>query len=112
MEFTGTIERIGATVTVSEKFKKRDFVVNDEGQSYPQSVIFEAHQDRVDLLDSLKVGDEVTVKFNLKGRNWTNPAGEVKTFNTLQAWSIVKTGAPKTPEQPTLPLTPNNDLPF
>ena len=30
MEFTGAIERIGATVTVSDKFKKRDFVISDD----------------------------------------------------------------------------------
>jgi len=32
----------------------------------------------------------VRVSFNLKGREWTNKEGEVKTFNTLQAWAIVK----------------------
>jgi len=109
MEFTGTIERIGAIVTVSDKFKKRDFVINDGAASYPQSVIFEAHQDRVDLLDSVKVGDEVSVKFNLKGRNWTNPSGEIKTFNTLQAWAIVKVGSTKVTERE---VQVQDDLPF
>lgn len=111
MEYTGTIKRIGTTQVVSDKFRKRDLVLTDNAATYPQSIIFELHQDRVDLADPFKPGDEVTVKFNLKGRDWTNPQGETKTFNTLQAWAIVKIEGEKFKGE-TITPTPDDDLPF
>ena len=46
------------------------------------------------MLDNFKEGDQVEVFFNLRGREWTNPQGEVKVFNTLDAWKIEsETGA-------------------
>src|SRR3990167_5507933 len=91
MEFTGQIKRIGQTQIVSDKFSKREFTVVDKPESeYPQILQFELHKDRCDIIDSFKPGDVVRVSYNLKGREWTNPEGEIKTFNTLQAWAIVK----------------------
>lgn len=93
MEYTGTIKRIGKTVIVSDKFKKRELIVTDNAStSYPQTLSFQMNQDRGDVLDSFKEGDEVLIKFNLKGREWTSPQGEKKVFNTLEAWSVVMTG--------------------
>jgi len=91
MEFTGQIKRIGTTQIVSDKFSKREFTVVDKPESeYPQTVQFELHKDRCDVIDSFKPGDMVRVSFNLKGREWTDKEGAVKTFNTLQAWAVVK----------------------
>jgi hypothetical protein len=28
------------------------------------------------------------LSINLRGREWTNPHGEVKVFNTLQCWKV------------------------
>jgi len=102
-QFTGTVKSKTDTVTVSEKFKKRDFVVVDNGQ-YPQHVIFQVNQDRCALLDSVNEKDEVTVHFNLQGREWKDPKGEIKHFNTLTAYKIeiisktsAANAAPKTP---------------
>lgn len=89
MEYQGTIVRIGEIQKVSDKFQKREFVVTDAAQSYPQNIQFELHQDRCDLIDKFTLGQEVNIKFNLKGRDWTNPQGETKTFNTLQAWAVI-----------------------
>jgi len=55
---------------------------------YPQLVMFQATQDKCSLLDSFKVGNKIDVSFNLRGREWTSPAGEVKYFNTLEAWRL------------------------
>jgi len=87
MEVKGTIERIEATQTISEKFSKREFVVKTNEQ-YPQSIMMEFTQDKCEILDKYKVGQSVKASINLRGRNWTNPSGVVKTFNTLQAWRI------------------------
>ena len=45
------------------------------------------------MLDSVRVGDELKVHFNLRGREWTSPKdGVTKYFNTLEAWRIEKVG--------------------
>lgn len=93
MEFNGSIVRIGETEIVSDKFQKRQFVVTDNHDQYPQHILFELQQTKCDTIDSFKVGDAVRVSFNLRGRDWTDKEGVVKTFNTLVAWAIVKAGS-------------------
>jgi hypothetical protein len=88
MEIQGTIKEVFATQTISEKFKKREFVLTTDGSTpYPQHISFQVTKDNCDKLNSYSTGDEVTVSFNLKGREWSGPNG-VKYFNTLEAWKI------------------------
>ena len=103
MEIKGKIKKISETVQISERFRKREFVVEyASNQDYPQSLQFEIVQDRCELLDSFEVGQDVEVFFDLRGREWTNPQGEVKYFNSLQAWKLVS-------EQNSInPPAPNN----
>ena len=90
MEIKGKIKKISETVQISERFRKREFVVEyASNQDYPQFLQFEMVQDRCELLDSFEVGQDVEVFFDLRGREWTNPQGEVKYFNSLQAWKLV-----------------------
>lgn len=97
MDVTGIIKVKYDTNVVSERFKKRDFVLTIEpGSPYPQHVSFQVVQDKVSMLDNFNVGDEVKVLFNLKGREWTSPQGEVKYFNTIDAWRIEKVGSGNT----------------
>lgn len=92
-EYTGTIKHIGETVKVSEKFRKREFVISSEGEQYQQHISFQANQDRVDMLDNVAIGDKVKVSFGLNGRAWQKDTeSEVKYFNTLVAFSVVKVG--------------------
>ncbi len=91
MDFTGIIKKIGSVDHISDSFKKRDLVVTVEGQ-YPQHIALQLTQDRCGLVESYKEGDEVHVYFNLRGREWTSPQGEVKYFNTLDCWKIAKVG--------------------
>lgn len=90
MDLTGKIKFIGDVQQVSDKFRKRDFVVTDDSSQYPQHISIQVTQDKVVLLDDCKVGDEIKVHFNLRGREWTDPKGEVKYFNTIEAWRIEK----------------------
>lgn len=85
---TGTLKVKSNEQKVSEKFRKRDFVVTDNSSQYPQHIMFQLTQDRCGLIEQYKVGDEIKVAFNLRGREWTSPQGEVKYFNTLEAWKI------------------------
>ncbi len=104
----GSIKVVSDTRAVSEKFKLREFVVVDDSGQYPQTIQFQAVQDRCDMLDVYKEGDRVEVFFNLRGREWANPQGEVKVFNTLDAWKIQsETGEHISQEPEDL-----NDMPF
>ncbi len=74
---------------ISATFKKREFVVEyAENPKYPEYLKFELIQDKCGLLDQFTIGQEIDVHFNLKGRKWTDPQGNIKYFNTLQAWRI------------------------
>lgn len=118
LTYTGILKIKNAEVKVSEKFKKRDFVLTDNAQSYPQTIQFQLTQDRCSLLDGSNVGDEVTVHFLLKGREWKNPQGEIKVFNSLDVFRVEtgKASQPSTQGQSfsneTLVPTPDDDLPF
>ncbi len=88
MEVEGKIKLIGETQTFgSNGFRKRELVVTTEEQ-YPQHIMVEFVQDKTDLLNSFTVGQPVKVSINLRGREWTNPQGEVKYFNSIQGWRI------------------------
>ncbi|TNF48932.1 MAG: DUF3127 domain-containing protein [Bacteroidetes bacterium] len=91
-KLTGTVKVVNNTVQVSEKFSKREFVVTDSTGMYPQDILFQATQDKCSLLDGVQPGEQIEVSFNLRGREWTSPQGEVKYFNTLEAWRIEKAG--------------------
>ena len=91
-KLTGTLKVIKDTVQVTEKFSKREFVVSENSSMYPQEIAFQAAQDKCSMLDGFTEGDQVEVSFNLRGREWTSPQGEVKYFNTLDAWRIEKVG--------------------
>lgn len=87
MEIKGKIKLINAEVVVSDKYKKREFVLIT-GETYPQELLIQTSQAKCSLLDSVSVGQEVTVHINLRGRAWTNPQGEVKYFNSIEGWKI------------------------
>jgi len=87
MEITGKVKLINPVQGVSATFKKQEFVVTTDEQ-YPQHIMIEFNQDKCAKLDSVAIGDEVKVSINLRGREWVNPQGEAKYFNTIQAWNI------------------------
>jgi len=92
----GTIKVINQTQVITEKFSKREFVIETDSQ-FPQLNSFQVTKDKCNLLDNFKVGQQVEVFWNLNGKEWTSPAGEVKYFNTLEAWKIDVLGAVNMP---------------
>lgn len=89
MNLKGTIKSIGDVHHVSDRFKKQEMVLNTEiNTPYPQTILVEFQQDKCELLSNYKEGDEVSIEANLKGRQWTDSNGVVKTFNTISAWRI------------------------
>jgi hypothetical protein len=88
MEVQGSIKLIEATKTYGNNgFRKREVVLTTEEQ-YPQHLLIEFIQDKCDLLDSYSPGQQVKISINLRGREWVNPQGETKYFNSIQGWRI------------------------
>lgn len=91
MVIEGKLHAKFEVVQITDTFKKRDFVIEYvDNPLYPQYVQFQTVQDRVSLIDGYNEGDKIEVTFNLRGREWTNPQGEKKYFNTLEAWRVQK----------------------
>lgn len=110
IKFIGEIQEFG-----SNGFRKREVVVTTEEQ-YPQDIMVEFIQDKVDLLDSFKLGVNVKIGINLRGREWVNPQGESKYFNSIQGWRIdvVSEGSNNEPTSENAVQIGDNssDLPF
>ncbi len=89
MEATGKLHTIFDTKQVSERFSKREFVVEmSDNPKYPQTVLFQLTGDRCAMLDGMNVGDQVSIEFSLRGREWRSPSGDVKYFNSLDVWRV------------------------
>lgn len=113
MEVQGKIKMIGQTQTFgSNGFRKREVVVTTEEQ-YPQHILIEFVQDKCDLLNNYSVGQPVKIGVNLRGREWVNPQGETKYFNSVQGWRIENLAAQNQGNSPVPPadqFEPANNL--
>ena len=99
-EATGCIITIGDINQVSDKFRKREFVIEIADGKYTQTVPFQMTGDRCNELDSYSIGDEVKATFNLRGRAWTSPKGEVKYFTSLDVWKLERVGQAQRSSKP------------
>ena len=86
-DVTGRLHEIFDEQQVSEKFRKREFVLEVQEGQYPEQIKFQMVQDKTALIDPYKVGDEVKVTFNLRGRGF-NKNGQMLYFTNLEAWRI------------------------
>ena len=97
MEVTGKIKKIDETKTFGTNgFRKREMVITTDEQ-YPQMLMIEFIQDKCDLLNNFNEGEDVKVSINLRGREWVNPEGEAKYFNSIQGWRIEKSQGGEVP---------------
>ena len=100
MEITGKIKKIDEAKTYGTSgFRKREMVLTTDEQ-YPQMLMVEFTQDKCDLLNNYNVGEDVKININLRGREWINPEGEAKYFNSIQGWRIEKLQADTPAEMP------------
>lgn len=116
LELTGTLYHKSETQHVTPSFAKRDFVLFQDGQ-YPQHIQFQLTQGNCDRIENINIGEEITVKFNVRGRQLpdkNNPT-KYRYFNQLDAWHIIK-GSPEMPTPETYTnqpsIKPADDLPF
>lgn len=121
MQINGRIHVINDAQQVTERFRKREFVLElADNPRYPQFVQFQLTGDRCENIDGFQVGEQVRVEFSLRGREWTSPKGEVRYFNSLDVWTIDREGGGSGSggggfdEEPPLPEGPpiDDDVPF
>ncbi len=87
MELIGKIRNIFDVKDISASFRKRELVLTTDGR-YPQQILVEFTQDKIEQLDAFAPGDEVRIQIDIRGREWTSPRGEVKYFVTIAGWRI------------------------
>ncbi len=114
----GKLHKIFDTEQKSEKFRAREFVIEIVDGNYPQMIKFQLTQDKCELADNYNEGDEITVHFNLRGREWND-----RFFTNLDAWRIENAGGSKAapagdvsdndyPELTKVPADISDDIPF
>jgi len=79
----GAIKLINPIKVISDKFSVREFVVTTPDAKYPQDILFQTINDKMDVLESLGVGQQVEVSYNVRGREFNG-----RYYNTLDAWKV------------------------
>ena len=97
-EMTGFLHHAEPTKQLSEKFKKREFVLEVQDGNYTQFPKLQLIQKNCDLLDGIDINAEITVSFNVQGKLYTNKENVTLYFTNLTAWKIELT-ATATPPQ-------------
>jgi translation initiation factor IF-3 len=98
MEVVGKIKVIESVIEKGT-FKSRNVIVTTDEQ-YPQHISVQFVQDKCDILNSYKEGQNVKVSINLRGREWVNAQGVSVYFNTIQGWRIEKVEGVETADLP------------
>lgn len=117
MDIKGKVHEVLPTQQVTDSLKKRELIVEYiENPQYPEYLKFEMVNDKVNLVDNLKAGQDVEVFFNLRGRPWTDKTGKKSYFNSMQLWKVnVLSGASGPTYAPPAELSSKSeedDLPF
>ncbi len=84
-QLSGKVKEIFEEQTFASGFNKREFVVTTAEDRYPQDISFECLKEKVSLVEELSKGEDITVFFDIRGREWNG-----KYFVNLSAWKIEK----------------------
>ena len=104
MELRGTVKKVGETQTFASGFQKRELVLLTDEQ-YKQPIQIDFLSDKIDLLNNVSEGESVKVGINIRGKEWTNPQGEVKYFNSISGWRLEKVSGENTNTEAPQPNT-------
>ena len=90
-QITGKLTEKFDTVQATEKFKKREFVIEVEsentGFNRTDVIKFQLTQDRCNLIENVELNDSITVFFDIRGNKWEKE-GRVMYFTNLEAWRV------------------------
>ena len=91
MELTGTIKAI-MPMKETNTFRSIEFILTDNSnEKYPQHIPMQVSQGKCELLNDIKVGDNVAVSVNVNGKEYQDKNTlETKYFLSLNAWKITK----------------------
>lgn len=81
-EIKGKLIAKFAEQKLSDKFKKREFVI-ETNDKFTEQIKLQLVNDRTDLIEPYDVDDDVVVQFTIKGAKWKE-----SYFVNLQAWKI------------------------
>ena len=109
MNLQGTIRKIEETQTFKSDFKKRNVILTTDDK-YPQHVAIEFLQDKIAILDNYNTGDQVKIAINIRGKEWINPEGVTKYFNSIVGWRIEKINDQKESNPLEVPPQFNEDI--
>ena len=88
---------VSGTSKAGKEWKKQSFVItnNDGYDGREQIYCFEMFgEEKVDNLTKFnKVGDDVSVSFNIGCNEYNNPTKGLQYFTSLSAWRVEKTSA-------------------
>ena len=114
-DITGKVIEVSPIQQVSDKFKKREFIIEvaeqgSGGREFVEYIKFQCIQERCDLINEDFINDHIKVSFNIKGNKWERD-GKVNYFTNLDAWRIdkIEPGAAPADNFPPPPL--QDDLP-
>ena len=92
-QITGKITEVYPLNRISERFRKREFVIEhkDTGsaQTYVDFIKFQLTQDKCEIIDESWLRQDVTVTFNVKGNRWEKN-GMVNYITNLNALSVTR----------------------
>jgi hypothetical protein len=123
-DYTGIVYKVMPVQTFSSGFTKRDLVLTDDdgaNSRYPARIPFTFKKDNCAMLDNVREGQRVKVRFAIDGREWTNPQGQTKFFTDLTGFKIEPADGAEAPSMPEPPPAPDgiadisaddDDLPF
>ena len=96
MEITGVVKSVMPTQTGTSQsgkaWQKREFIIEENVGNYPNSLVITAFGDRVEKLNTLRVGDYVTARFDTQVREYNGRA-----FNNITLYDITQ---PQSQAQP------------
>jgi hypothetical protein len=115
-EINGRLAEKFETQKVSDRFQKREFVLELKstgatGYEFVEFIKFQSTQDKCSMLDQVNIDDTVKVSFNLRGRKWEKD-GQVSYFTNLEAWRIEKFSDESASQSPAQTSEPSTDAPF
>ena len=66
-------------------WQKREFIIEETVGNYPNSMVITAFGDRVEKLNTLRVGDYVTARFDTQAREYNG-----RVFNNITLYDITQ----------------------
>ncbi len=114
-DITGKLIDIQPVVQVSDKFRKREFVIERKesgggGAVFVDYIKFQLVQDKCDLISENMLNEDIRVTFNIKGNKWERD-GKVNYFTNLDAWKVERAGAQQASGYNNPPPGPLEDMP-